>query len=68
MWVARSVRKSPIQAVLYAYGSTRSGTFAQDLYRGFRGTFQCDGYSGYNKFGRLGHSNWLFRPCSAEVL
>ena len=51
MWVARSVRKSPIQAVLYAYGSTRSGTFAQDLYRGFRGTFQCDGYSGYNSLG-----------------
>ena len=51
MWVARSVRKSPIKAVLYAYGDTRSGNFARNLYRGFNGSFQCDGYAGYNSLG-----------------
>ncbi|WP_263862556.1 IS66 family transposase, partial [Levilactobacillus enshiensis] len=48
MWVVRSVQKSSIRAVLYAYGDTRSGTFAQNLYRGFTGVLQCDGYAGYN--------------------
>ncbi len=48
MWVMRSVRKTPEHAVLYAYGSTRSGTFAKNFYRGFAGVLQCDGYAGYN--------------------
>ena len=48
MWVMRSVRKAPEHAVLYAYGSTRSGAFAKNLYRGFAGVLQCDGYAGYN--------------------
>lgn len=48
MWVARSTQKALVQAVLYAYGDTRSGAFAQNLYRGFTGVLQCDGYAGYN--------------------
>ncbi|ANK60936.1 transposase [Loigolactobacillus backii] len=48
MWVARTVKQSPQQIIFYAYGSTRSGTFAQKLYRNFTGILQCDGYTGYN--------------------
>ena len=52
MWVMRSVRKSSKQAVLYAYSDTRSGAFAENLYRGFTGVLQCDGYAGYNGLDR----------------
>ncbi|MFC6169700.1 IS66 family transposase [Lapidilactobacillus mulanensis] len=48
MWVARTVKQSPQQIIFYAYGNTRSGTFAQKLYQNFTGILQCDGYGGYN--------------------
>ena len=51
IWVARSVRLAKHQIIYYAYGDTRSGKFAQQIYTGFRGVLQCDGYSGYNQLG-----------------
>ena len=49
MWVMRSVQSSNEPGVYYAYDATRAGAFAQELYEGFSGVLQCDGYSGYNK-------------------
>ncbi|WKF85841.1 IS66 family transposase [Lacticaseibacillus pantheris] len=47
IWVARTTRL----AEHYAYGNTRSGKFAQNLYRDFTGVLRCDGYAGYNLLG-----------------
>ncbi|MCL5458996.1 IS66 family transposase [Loigolactobacillus coryniformis] len=49
--VVRSTRLAERQIIYYTYDDTRSGKFAQQLYMGFRGVLQCDGYSGYNQFG-----------------
>ncbi len=51
IWVIRSVRDAKQPVVYYAYGNSRSGTFAQRIYSGYTGTLQCDGYSGYNALG-----------------
>ena len=55
MWVARTPIKQPNPIVYYAYGTTRSGVFAQSLYEGYLGVLQCDGYSGYNLLGNSVH-------------
>lgn len=51
MWVARTVRKSPIPMVYFKYDPHRSQAVAQELYAGFSGVLQCDGYAGYNGLG-----------------
>lgn len=51
IWVARTTRLAEHPMTYYAYGNTRSGKFAQNLYRGFTGVLQCDGYAGYNLLG-----------------
>ncbi|WP_125572030.1 IS66 family transposase [Lacticaseibacillus songhuajiangensis] len=48
IWVARSITRCETPVVMYAYANTRSGKFAQNLYSGFPGVLQCDGYAGYN--------------------
>lgn len=48
MWVARTVRSSETPLVYYRYNRSRSEQVASDLYKGFTGVLQCDGYSGYN--------------------
>ncbi len=51
IWVARTTRLAEHPMIYYAYGNNRSGKFAQNLYQGFTGVLQCDGYSGYNLLG-----------------
>lgn len=51
IWVARTTRLAEHPMTYYGYGTTRSGKFAQNLYRGFTGVLQCDGYAGYNLLG-----------------
>lgn len=51
IWVERSIRLADQQVVYYAYGNTRSGKFAQQIYSGYTGVLQCDGYAGYNLLG-----------------
>lgn len=48
IWVARTTVRAPEQIVYYAYAPSRAGRIAQQLYSGFTGVLQCDGYSGYN--------------------
>lgn len=48
MWVARTVRSCDTTAVYYTYNQSRGGQVAKDLYSGFTGVLQCDGYAGYN--------------------
>lgn len=48
IWLARTIVRAPQQVVYYAYAPSRAGRIAQQLYSGFTGVLQCDGYSGYN--------------------
>ncbi|MDF7638488.1 IS66 family transposase [Lactobacillus sp. ESL0791] len=48
-WVMRTVERAKQAAVYYAYSPTRASSFAQELYQGFTGVLQCDGYAGYNQ-------------------
>ncbi|WP_423492991.1 IS66 family transposase [Lacticaseibacillus paracasei] len=48
MWAARTVRSCATPVVYYTYNQSRGGQVAKDLYSGFTGVLQCDGYSGYN--------------------
>ena len=47
MWVMRSGRSEPIQAMLFHYASTRSREEARKLYAGFSGYLVTDAYTGY---------------------
>ena len=49
IWVMRSAHQSREPAVYYHYAPTRSGEVAKEIYAGFDGVVQIDGYSGYNK-------------------
>jgi len=48
MWVARTTCHDINPLVIYAYSPTRASSFATELYHGFSGVLQCDGYAGYN--------------------
>lgn len=48
MWVARTPRKAPLPLVYFAYAPGRTKEIANNLYAGFKGVLQCDGYAGYN--------------------
>lgn len=48
IWLARTIGRAKNQIVYYFYSPSRAGKVAQELYSGFTGTLQCDGYSGYN--------------------
>ncbi|WP_445623481.1 IS66 family transposase [Lacticaseibacillus paracasei] len=49
IWVMRSTHQCREPAVYYHYAPTRSGEVAKEIYAGFDGIVQIDGYSGYNK-------------------
>ncbi|WP_158280516.1 IS66 family transposase [Lacticaseibacillus chiayiensis] len=49
IWVMRSTSRCREPAIYYQYAPSRSGDVAKELYTGFDGTVQIDGYSGYNK-------------------
>lgn len=48
LWLITSNEGASKPAVYFAYDPTRSGKTAAKLYKGFEGTLQCDGYSGYH--------------------
>ncbi|WP_270333561.1 IS66 family transposase [Ligilactobacillus acidipiscis] len=48
MWVMRTIQNADEQGVFYAYRPDRSTKSAQELYAGFAGVLQCDGYSVYS--------------------
>lgn len=48
IWLARTIGHAKHQIVYYHYAPSRAGKVAQELYSGFAGVLQCDGYSGYN--------------------
>ncbi len=48
MWVACR-REHGRQIVLYHYAQSRSGDVPEELFAGFKGYFQVDGYDGYNR-------------------
>lgn len=48
VWVARTISRSEMPVVYYHYSPSRAGKVAQQLYSGFTGVLQCDGYYGYN--------------------
>lgn len=48
IWLARTIGRAQHQIVLYHYADSRAGKVAQQLYSGFTGVLQCDGYYGYN--------------------
>ncbi|MDK7183715.1 IS66 family transposase [Lacticaseibacillus rhamnosus] len=49
VWVMRSTHECRKPAIYYHYAQARSGDVAKEIYAGFDGTVQIDGYSGYNK-------------------
>lgn len=48
IWLARTIGRAENQIVYYHYADSRAGKVAQQLYSGFEGVLQCDGYYGYN--------------------
>ena len=48
IWLARTIGRAQHQIVFYHYADSRAGKVAQQLYSGFTGILQCDGYYGYN--------------------
>lgn len=48
IWLARTIGRAQHQIVFYHYADSRAGKVAQQLYSGFTGVLQCDGYYGYN--------------------
>lgn len=48
IWLARTIGRENHQIVYYHYASSRAGKVAQQLYSGFAGVLQCDGYYDYN--------------------
>jgi hypothetical protein len=48
IWVIRTGPPQGIQAIVYEYHPTRSGSVAQGLFADFKGFLQSDGYSGYS--------------------
>jgi hypothetical protein len=64
MWVAVGYRDGkPIKR--FAYHENRSGTFADELLKGFSGYLQTDGYTGYNHLG--GESRIIHVGCFAHI-
>lgn len=49
MWVMQSAATEKVQAIFFYYASTRSGTIARDLLKGFSGYLLTDAYAGYEK-------------------
>lgn len=47
--VMRSMHECRKPAFYYHYSPTRTGEVTKEIYAGFDGTVQIDGYSGYNK-------------------
>jgi transposase len=64
MWVAVGYRDGrPIKR--FAYHENRSGTFADELLKGFSGYLQTDGYTGYNHLD--GENRIIHVGCFAHI-
>lgn len=48
MWIIRTPQTSHSAGIFYAYKPDRSKKSGQELYAGFKGVLQCDGYAVYN--------------------
>lgn len=77
MWVLRTPQSAQRQGIYYAYKPDRTAKSGQELYAGFAGVLQCDGYSVYasvdcrDRVGCLAHVRRKFfeaakRDCRAK--
>lgn len=48
MWVLRTVQKASRPGIYYAYKPDRTQKSGRELYQGFQGVLQCDGYQVYH--------------------
>jgi len=55
IWLTRSIKICPQPVIYYSYSTTRSGTFACNLYQNFAGVLQTDGYQAYGQIPQVSH-------------